>query len=682
MAATWQEPLLKGGYSGRYQIFNEGPEDGDEDWILKDNKRRRRSTGGTFNKNSKDSQNMPEKMSTHEFKAMSTDEKLVKLFELMTTTNAMNARVISLENNVQNINKHVSTNSDRLKLLEYKSIDSEARNRRNNLVFRGIAETSIDDGEESERLIVNFLRDHLQLYTDIVIQRAHRLGQRRRNYRGRTGPPTPRPIIVCFRDYKDVEMIIGAANKLKNTPYGINKDFPKEITSARSQLWPIYKTERAKNPDSSVYIGFPAKLVVRGRVIKDLFPDWFTVLRGSRCETTDGQKDQQYAQREQRPNYSHDTARPCSAPLAPAPALIPENDQQADPDQSDTDSDPESTPEPNSLMDTSNADKETAETSVYDSAMNHLSSHADRIIMSQTSIQPKPQRAPRSSSVPRSRDKLVEQRAPVQISNKQWAPREAVTESNYEINCSPNKNFEVNIPSISLFRDTITYEQHDDGMDSDTPKSNINTTKSKSSNNCSKPASLKTRLKISESENNMTRLNNEDTGNNDRPIPSDTSSPSDPCNIINSTLSVASLNVCGLKRRVQYPDFISFVNQYNVVCLAETKLDEADIILLDGYTFISQPRRQKYLRKSGGIGFFVRNNLSKHVKTSTMQSEYIACINISRNYHKHDQDILIASVYIPLDWLPSSNLIMHTQKYFCYWFLNLMMAEFDDWYYK
>ena len=75
MAATWQEPLLKGGYSGRYQIFNEGPEDGDEDWILKDNKRRRRSTGGTFNKNSKDSQNMPEKMSTHEFKAMSTDEK-------------------------------------------------------------------------------------------------------------------------------------------------------------------------------------------------------------------------------------------------------------------------------------------------------------------------------------------------------------------------------------------------------------------------------------------------------------------------------------------------------------------------------------------------------------------------------------------------------------------------------
>ena len=214
-------------------------------------------------------------------------------------------------------------------------------------------------------------------------------------------------------------MIIGAANKLKNTPYGINKDLPKEITSARSQLWPLYKTERAKNPDASVYIGFPAKLVARGRLVKDLFPDWFTVLRDSRCETTDGQKDQQYAQREPRSNYSHDIARPYSASLAPAPALILENDQQADPDQSDTDLDPESIPAPNSLMDTSNAEKETAKTSVYISAMNHLSSHADRINMSQTIILPKPQRAPRSSSVPRSRDKLVEQRAPVLIPNKQ-----------------------------------------------------------------------------------------------------------------------------------------------------------------------------------------------------------------------------------------------------------------------
>ena len=59
-------------------------------------------------------------------------------------------------------------------------------------------------------------------------------------------------------------------------------DMTTEITLARSQLWPLYKSERAKYHNSKVYIEFPAKLVVRGQVIKDLIPDWHTILRGSR----------------------------------------------------------------------------------------------------------------------------------------------------------------------------------------------------------------------------------------------------------------------------------------------------------------------------------------------------------------------------------------------------------------
>ena len=177
---------------------------------------------------------------------------------------------------------------NRLKLLEYKSIDSKARNRRNNLIFRGIPETN--ENENCESIIHNFVRDRLGLDIIPVIQRAHRLGNPRRqrrfmrgNIRDQSQPP--RPIISCFRDYGDIEVILGNATKLKNTLFGINKDFPKEIIEARSKLWPLYKAERAKNPDASVYIGFPAKLVVRGSGIKDEFPDWYIVLRGSRCKT-------------------------------------------------------------------------------------------------------------------------------------------------------------------------------------------------------------------------------------------------------------------------------------------------------------------------------------------------------------------------------------------------------------
>ena len=213
---------------------------------------------------------------------------LVYFYELMSSVGTIDARMTTVENNVHNMNKQMSSNMNRLKLLEYKSIDSEARNRRNNLIFRGIPETN--EIENCESIIHNFVRERLGLDIIPVIQRAHRLGNPRRqrrfirgNIRDQSQPP--RPIIACFRDYGDIEVILGNAAKLKDTPFGINKDFPKEIIEARSKLWPLYKAERAKNPDASVYIGFPAKLVVRGSVIKDEFPDWYIVLRGSRCKT-------------------------------------------------------------------------------------------------------------------------------------------------------------------------------------------------------------------------------------------------------------------------------------------------------------------------------------------------------------------------------------------------------------
>lgn len=47
----------------------------------------------------------------------------------------------------------------------------------------------------------------------------------------------------------------------------------------------MLKSERQKNPRAKVSIGFPAKVVVNGRVISNKFPDWYQVLRGSRCNT-------------------------------------------------------------------------------------------------------------------------------------------------------------------------------------------------------------------------------------------------------------------------------------------------------------------------------------------------------------------------------------------------------------
>ena len=76
-----------------------------------------------------------------------------------------------LENDSENTN-------DRVKVLEYKSIDIEAcsRRRRNNLVFRGIAE--LYSHENSEELLTNFIEEHLGIHTQYIqINKAHGVGK-------------------------------------------------------------------------------------------------------------------------------------------------------------------------------------------------------------------------------------------------------------------------------------------------------------------------------------------------------------------------------------------------------------------------------------------------------------------------------------------------------------------------
>lgn len=250
-------------------------------------KRQRRSTGGT--PYSPQPKEILVNISEGEFKALPTDDKLVTLFKLMSSVGSQTARLGTVETKVSELGNKMNHTDQRVRLLEYKSIDAEVRSRRNNLIFRGIVENSIN--EDCESLVKSIVTEKLGLDSNMYIQRAHRLGGRQT--RGRSGsvkggaaqarqPLKPRPIIACFRDYQDLETIIANAYKLKDTDFSIHRDFPKEIVNARSELWPMYKSEKQNNPRAKVSIGFPAKLVVNGLVIANKFPDWYDILRGTR----------------------------------------------------------------------------------------------------------------------------------------------------------------------------------------------------------------------------------------------------------------------------------------------------------------------------------------------------------------------------------------------------------------
>ena len=161
---------------------------------------------------------------------------------------------------------------DRLSKLEMRTIDIEARSRRNNLIFYNLYERSPDETDEQcENHLIDFIKNRLGMPNadEIVFQRVHRLG--RPQMRG-TVNARPRAIIACFRDYKVRQLVLRNAKKLAGSNYSIQEDFPPEIRKARTELWPDF--QRAKTGEQYAKIIYPAKLVVGNRVMKDMFPSW------------------------------------------------------------------------------------------------------------------------------------------------------------------------------------------------------------------------------------------------------------------------------------------------------------------------------------------------------------------------------------------------------------------------
>ena len=176
----------------------------------------------------------------------------------------------------------------KIKMLSYRSIDLDARSRRNNLIFRGLADMP---SENCAELIADFLELELEMIiTSSQIARAHRLGSLMRA--SSRYAVTRRPVIVAFKDYTLTETIMNAASKLSGSGFRIERDYPMEIAEARQRLWPMLKAESTKHPTGRVTIAYPAKLVRNRRVIHDEFPDWHEVLRVSRSAGFDSDSDQ------------------------------------------------------------------------------------------------------------------------------------------------------------------------------------------------------------------------------------------------------------------------------------------------------------------------------------------------------------------------------------------------------
>jgi len=213
-----------------------------------------------------------------DFLKSSVDQKLTVIFDDLQCIRgeqaSINHRFTNFESTITDVCKTLkqvectsNANAEFFKTLAYKSIDMEARARRNNIIFRGISENR---GDNCYQLVREFLSNHLDIDSDrMYIARAHRLGRLQRNNQYQS-----RPIIVNFRDYCDIESIMNSARMLRGKPFSIDHDFPKEIQEARSRLWPMFKQLRRDAPDARVVLAYPAKIIKNGQVVRDELPNW------------------------------------------------------------------------------------------------------------------------------------------------------------------------------------------------------------------------------------------------------------------------------------------------------------------------------------------------------------------------------------------------------------------------
>ena len=76
--------------------------------------------------------------------------------------------------------------------------------------------------------------------TDLVIERAHRVGRPRSDSK-------PRKIVARFLNYKDRETIFKAKKKLHGKNMFVNEDYSDRVIKKRTELMPKLKEARRKN---------------------------------------------------------------------------------------------------------------------------------------------------------------------------------------------------------------------------------------------------------------------------------------------------------------------------------------------------------------------------------------------------------------------------------------------------
>ena len=163
----------------------------------------------------------------------------------------MEKRFIKLQETVSKQTRELKSSYEAFRALEERSIDLEARCKRNNLLFFGLKE---EKDEDCRKIVEGLLNVECGMKKPVVVERVHRVGSKR--------PGSSRPMIVKFLDYNDKMRVKKLRDRLPDSVY-VKDDLPWAVREAQRSL--LEECKKARQQDRDAFIAFPARLIIDGQ---------------------------------------------------------------------------------------------------------------------------------------------------------------------------------------------------------------------------------------------------------------------------------------------------------------------------------------------------------------------------------------------------------------------------------
>ena len=114
-----------------------------------------------------------------------------------------------------------------------------------------------------------------------------------------------------------------------------------------------------------------------------------------------------------------------------------------------------------------------------------------------------------------------------------------------------------------------------------------------------------------------------------------------------------SLNVCGVKSKFLSVDFVNFIQDFDVICLCETKCDDTDMINVKknmeniGFDIVFKNRSKLSRFKSGCLLIATKKNASFKCRHISNNYNSFLSVKVDRGSVDFGRELVRSCVYIP-----------------------------------